>query len=214
MGAWADIIKVLRSTIFKNELKNGDYSVKHATSAGKLSALSSAVNNVFRHVWFSDDGDSGLPRKDDAFKYNPSTKQLTINGHNVATISKVSAQINARKGVEAVLGAIPKGKTINNVVAVAINNGNYLRGSGLVYNITGTNAFCDVLASYVGDQTLVLNQASIKLTQKTSSSGVKSVAAIITDFAVSALGTKSITTTAYDGGATIDSALTVTVYFN
>ena len=78
MGAWADIIKVLRSTVFKNELKNGDYSVKHATKADKLGNLGNTTDNVARHVWFSDSETSGLPRKDDDFKYNPSTNTLTV----------------------------------------------------------------------------------------------------------------------------------------
>ena len=121
MGAWADIIKVLRSTIFKNELKKGNYSVKHATKADEmasLTAIGSGADSVARYVWFSDSTTTGKPWGDSEFKYNPSTdtlmvgtvktKNLTLSAPATSTSKTLSdegyylicAQYNGASGLE------------------------------------------------------------------------------------------------------------------
>lgn len=54
-------------------------NAKYAETAGELKELGKTTDNVSRHVWFSDSEKSGLPRKDDKFKYNPITHTLEVD---------------------------------------------------------------------------------------------------------------------------------------
>ena len=141
MGVFADVIKVMRSAIFKKELKNGGFSVSQAENATvakkatRISSLGAASDNVARNVWFSDSEDRGLPRRDDDFKYNPSTNTLIVENVDgnaksatyameAGTSGKVvrGNNVSLTIGTTTTSGAyVPQGKTIDDITYIAID---------------------------------------------------------------------------------------------
>lgn len=122
-----------------------------ATKANKIASLGAAADNVARCVWFSDSDEKELPRRDDDFKYNPYTNTLTVknvsgnastatndvNGHKLTSLVAVSDTIDhPQQGEVYLLGTLPVGKTISDVIGVVLNDGYNINGSsGAVFAI-------------------------------------------------------------------------------
>lgn len=99
-------------------------SANYATKAGKLTDLGGAFDNVARHVWFSDSEESGMPRKDDDFKYNPSTNTLTvpyIDGEIKNAVISSSSPCQLILGEDALTGiTMPDGKTYDDITMIQL----------------------------------------------------------------------------------------------
>lgn len=125
----------------------------YASTAGKLRDLGNAADNVARHVWFSDSEVSGQPRKDDDFKYNPSTNTLFVP--NISLENDVLCSDEActlMVGEEVSTGIVlPNGKTYKDITMIQIINTNESNQTSFVgfrkpedeivnFNLTGMRA--------------------------------------------------------------------------